>query len=233
MKFMGTKEGMMQVLDDRGNPLPCTVIKIEKHVVSQVKILEIDHYQAVQVASLELKGSKVKKCPKPQLGHFKKAGINPHRVCWEFRISGSDAVSYQVGDEISIELFQKIPFVDVMGTSKGKGFQGVMKRYHFSGGPASHGSGFHRHGGSCGMRSTPGRCLPGQKKAGRMGGEQATVENLQVIGVRPKEGLLLVKGGIPGSCGSMVYVTIAKKKQAQIKNRSKKSRPVKGAHGSN
>ena len=120
---------------------------------------------------------------------------------------------YEVGQELGLQLFNEGAFIDVTGTSKGKGFQGVIKRHNFKGGPAAHGSGFHRHGGSTGMRSTPGRCLPGTKKAGRMGNERVTVQNLRVVAVDEARNLLIVAGAIPGARGSLVHITPAIKKQ--------------------
>ncbi len=216
MKFMGIKQGMMRVFDHKKKLLVCTVIMIENHLVSQLKTSEKDGYDAVQVASFKLlKPSKIKNQPKPQRGHFKKAGIECRRRSCEFLV---DSVSsYQVGQELCFDKLESISFVDVRGVSKGKGYQGVIKRHNFSGGPASHGSGFHRHGGSCGMRSKPGRCLPGQKKAGRMGGGRVTVENLRVVRVDVKRQLVLVEGAVPGPRGGVVYITPAIKKSHNVK----------------
>jgi large subunit ribosomal protein L3 len=124
---------------------------------------------------------------------------------------------YKIGQELGVETFSEVQFVDVVGMSKGKGHQGVIKRHHFAGGPAAHGSGFHRHGGSCGMRTSPGRCLPGQKKSGRMGGEQVTMENLRLVKVDTERHVILVEGAIPGCRGGLVYVTPAKKKLNKVK----------------
>lgn len=214
-KLMGIKQGMMQIFDDQGNRVVCTVILAEPHVISQIKTKENDGYTAVQLASLKVRPAKAKNVKKPQLGHFKKAGIEPRKALCEVRV---DAVeNYQLGQEMGVESFNEIDFVDVIGISKGKGHQGVIKRHHFAGGPAAHGSGFHRHGGSCGMRTSPGRCLPGQKKSGRMGGEQVTMENLRVVKVDQEKQVILVEGAIPGSRGGLVYVTPAKKKVKKVK----------------
>lgn len=214
-KLMGIKQGMMQIFDDQGNRVVCTVILAEPHVISQIKTKENDGYTAVQLASLKVRPAKAKNVKKPQLGHFKKAGIEPRKALCEVRV---DAVeNYQLGQEMGVESFNEIDFVDVIGISKGKGHQGVIKRHHFAGGPAAHGSGFHRHGGSTGMRTSPGRCLPGQKKSGRMGGEQVTMENLRVVKVDQEKQVILVEGAIPGSRGGLVYVTPAKKKVKKVK----------------
>lgn len=214
-KLMGIKQGMTQIFDPKGNRIVCTVIKADKHVISQIKSVETDHYSAVQLAFGKLNAAKARNVAKPQQGHFKKAGIEPRRHLTEVRVD--DAAAYAVGQELGVELFQDVAYVDIIGVSKGKGYQGVMKRHNFSGGPAAHGSGFHRHAGSTGMRSTPGRCLPGVKKAGRMGGERVTVENLRVVKVDADKQVILVEGAIPGSRGGLVYVTTAKKKINQKK----------------
>jgi large subunit ribosomal protein L3 len=209
-KLMGIKQGMMQIFDAQGNRVVCTVIKAEPHVISQIKTKENDGYTAIQLATLKVRPSKAKNIRKPQLGHFKKASIEPRNAMCEMRV---DAVeNYQLGQEMGVEIFNEVSFVDIRGVSKGKGHQGVIKRHHFAGGPAAHGSGFHRHGGSCGMRTSPGRCLPGQKKSGRMGGDQVTVENLRVVKIDAEKQAILVEGAIPGCRGGHVYVTPAKKK---------------------
>jgi large subunit ribosomal protein L3 len=209
-KLMGTKQGMMQVFDDNGNRIVCTVIHAEPHVISQIKTKEKDGYTALQLATMKVPASKAKNVARPQIGHYKKAGIEPRKTCCEVRVE--DVQQFQLGQEMGVELFNEIPFVDVRGISKGKGHQGVIKRHHFAGGPAAHGSGFHRHGGSCGMRTSPGRCLPGQKKSGRMGGDNVTVESLRVVKIDAGRQLILVEGAIPGSRGGLVYITPAKKK---------------------
>jgi large subunit ribosomal protein L3 len=214
-KLMGIKQGMMQIFDDQGNRVVCTVILAEPHVISQIKSKESDGYTAVQLASLKVRPAKAKNVKKPQLGHFKKAGIEPRKALCEVRADSVE--SYQLGQELGVEIFNEISFVDVVGVSKGKGHQGVIKRHHFAGGPAAHGSGFHRHGGSCGMRTSPGRCLPGQKKSGRMGGERVTMENLRVVKIDPEKQVILVEGAIPGCRGGLVYVTPAKKKVKKVK----------------
>jgi len=210
---MGTKQGMMQLFDAKGARVVCTVIKADKHLVAQVKGKEKDGYDAVQLASGALNAAKARNVARPQQGHFKKAGIEPRRHLMEVRLD--QAGDYQAGQEIGLELFQDVGFVDVIGISKGKGYQGVMKRHNFSGGPAAHGSGFHRHAGSTGMRSTPGRELPGGKKAGRMGSERVTAASLRVVKVDVEKQVIVVEGAVPGCRGSLVYVTPAKKKLKQ------------------
>jgi len=210
-KLMGVKKGMMQLFDAQGNKIVCTVIATEKHVISQVKNKEKDGYEAIQLAALKVQSPKVCNVSKPLMGHFKKAGVEPRKFMCETRVEGPH--EFQPGQEIGVESFSEVSYVDVIGISKGKGSQGVIKRHHFAGGPAAHGSGFHRHGGSCGMRSSPGRCLPGQKKAGRMGGEQVTVECLKVIKVDVEKQIILVAGPVPGSRGGLLYIAESKKKK--------------------
>ncbi len=206
---MGRKKGMMQTFDENGNIVVCTVIHAEPNVVSQIKSQEKDGYQAVQLSAIKLKDSKVKKFSKPLKMAFEKVGVGPRRYRKESRVDAVDA--YSIGQEVGVGHFSDCQFVDVSSISKGKGHQGVIKRHNFAGGPASHGSGFHRHGGSCGMRSSPGRCLPGQKKSGRMGGEKVTVQNLKIVKIDEDRQVILVKGAIPGARESLVYVSRAKK----------------------
>lgn len=211
LRLVGIKEGMMQIFDKVGNRVVCTVIKTDKHLISQIKTEEKDGYHALQLAGIQVSKAKLRNVKKPQFGHFKKAGIEPRKILFEARLN-SEETSYKVGQEVGLGLLDEVSFVDIQGMSKGKGYQGVMKRHNFAGGPAAHGSGFHRHGGSCGMRSTPGRCLPGQKKAGRMGGECVTTQNLKIVRVDKERQILLVEGSVPGCRGGYVYITPAKKK---------------------
>jgi len=210
LNLMGRKSGMMQLFDAKGNVVVCTVIHAEPNVVSQVMTKEKNGYEAVQLAAFVLTGSKKNNIAKPQREMFARNNLDPRRKMKESRLV--NASSYEVGALIGVEYFEECPYVDVTGVSKGKGYQGVMKRWNFRGGPAAHGSGFHRHGGSCGMRSTPGRCLPGQKKAGRMGGKKVTVQSLRVVRVDRERQVILVEGAIPGANGSMVCLSKAKKK---------------------
>lgn len=211
---MGKKRGMVQLFDEAGNVVVCTVIEAQPNVITQVKTKEKDGYQAVQLGFEKVAGKSQftidKRTGKPQLGHFKKAGVEPRRFLNETRVEKTD--DYSVGQEVGVDHFDGVEFVDATAMSKGKGYQGVMKRYHFAGGPASHGSGFHRHGGSTGMRSTPGRTLPGQKKAGHMGHERVTVQSLRVVRVNKEDNLILVEGAVPGPRNGLVYISKAKKK---------------------
>ncbi len=216
LRLMGIKKGMARLFDKDGNLIVCTVIFTEPNIVSQIKRVEKDGYNAVQLSAVKVKPAKVRNVTKPLKGHFKKAGIEPRRHLAESRIENPE--KFQLGQEVSVSYFTDCPSVDVAGQSKGKGHQGVMKRHNFAGGPAAHGSGFHRHGGSCGMRSTPGRCLPGQKKSGHMGDERVTVQSLRVVQIDEANNLIVVEGAIPGSRGGLVYITKAvKKQQKQLK----------------
>jgi large subunit ribosomal protein L3 len=216
-KLMGIKQGMMQIFDENGNKVACTVISMDKHVVTQVKSKATDGYDAIQLAAMKVTAPKVRNVKKPLMGHFKKAGVDPRKNLCETRVA--EGHTYQLGQEIGVEVLADIRFVDVIGVSKGKGFQGVMKRHNYAGGPASHGSGFHRHKGSDGCRSTPGRVWKGQKKAGHMGAEQVTVECLRVVRVDAEKQVILVEGAVPGARNGLVYVSESKKKAAQNKKK--------------
>jgi large subunit ribosomal protein L3 len=211
LKIQGKKKGMTIRFDAKGNQIVCTVILAEPNVITQVKSQQTkDGYNAVQLAAYKVSSAKVKNVSKPLQGHFAKANIEPRSSLMESRLENIE--DYQVGQEFTVSYFAETDYVDVSGVSKGKGHQGVMKRHNFAGGPASHGSGFHRHGGSTGMRSTPGRCLPGQKKSGRMGNEKVTVQNLRVIKVDQEKNVILVEGAVPGPRNGLIYISKAKKK---------------------
>jgi len=206
--LLGTKLGMTQVWNDQGKLVPVTVIEIAPNVVTQVRSLEKDGYNAVQISAGQIDPRKV---TKPLTGHFEAAGVTPRRHVTEVRTA--DAADYSLGQELSVEgLFEAGQLVDVVGTSKGKGTAGVMKRHNFKGVSASHGSHRnHRKPGSIGASSTPSRVFKGMRMAGRMGGERVTVLNLTVHAVDAEKGLLLVKGAVPGARGRIVYVRNAVK----------------------
>ena len=214
LKLMGTKRGMMQVFDEDGTVVVCTVIEAEPNVVTQIKTLEREGYSALQLGYLTYPENeqhrRKARSSKALRGHFAKADLKPRRHLTESRLDSVD--SYEIGQEIGVDIFSEMAYVDVMAKSKGKGFQGVMKKYNFGGGPASHGSGFHRHAGSTGMRSTPGRCLPGGPRPSQMGDKNVTVQGLKVVEVIPEENLLILKGGIPGANGGLVYISEAIKR---------------------
>ncbi len=212
-KLIGKKCGMVRVYDRDGRPVACSVIHIEPNVVTQLKTRAKDGYEAIQLASVKIETRDPrtieKRLSKPIVGHFKKASVAPRRHLHEMRVD--DASQYQLGQELTLSLFEGAQYVDVRGTSKGKGYQGVMKKYGFVGGPASHGSGFHRHAGSTGMRSTPGRCLPGGPRASHMGDTTVAIQNLRVVALDVEKGLVLVEGSIPGAKNSIVIVSDAMK----------------------
>jgi large subunit ribosomal protein L3 len=203
--IIGKKIGMTQVYAEDGRALPVTVIEAGPCVVVQRKSRDKDGYAAVQLGLVEPR--KAKRITKPMKGHFDKAGLPPCRVLRELPMAEDAEVA--VGDKVSVELFAPGDSVNVVGTSKGRGFQGVMKRHNFGGGKASHGSMFHRAPGSIGQSAYPSRVLKGMKAAGHMGSERVTVRNLEVVRVDTDNNLLIVRGSVPGAGGS--YVVIRKK----------------------
>lgn len=203
--IIGKKVGMTQVYAEDGRALPVTVIEAGPCVVVQRKSTERDGYAAVQLGLVESR--KAKRVTKPMQGHFEKAGLPPCRVLRELPVA--DDAEVAVGDKVSVELFAPGDSVNVVGTSKGRGFQGVMKRHNFGGGKASHGSMFHRAPGSIGQSAYPSRVLKGMKAAGHMGSDRVTVRNLEVVRVDTDNNLLIVRGSVPGAGGS--YVVIRKK----------------------
>jgi large subunit ribosomal protein L3 len=198
--ILGRKIGMTQVFAENGNLIPVTVIQAADNVVLQKKTTEVDGYEAVQVG-FETKREKVSN--KPEKGHATKANTAPKRFVKEFR--GEGLAAYEVGQEVKVEIFAAGDIVDVTGISKGKGFQGVIKRHGQSTGPMAHGSRYHRRPGSMGPVA-PNRVFKGKKLAGRMGGEQVTVQNLEIVKVDVERNLLLVKGNVPGPKRGLVQV---------------------------
>ncbi|MFP7762192.1 50S ribosomal protein L3 [Marisediminicola sp. LYQ134] len=205
--LLGTKLGMTQVWDENNKLIPVTVIEITPNVVTQLRTPEVDGYTAVQIAYGQIDPRKVNK---PKSGHFDKAGVTPRRHVTEIRTA--DAADYTLGQEIAVDIFEAGQKVDVVGTSKGKGFAGVMKRHNFKGVSASHGAHRnHRKPGSIGASSTPSRVFKGMRMAGRMGGERVTAMSLKVQAVDLEKGLILVKGAVPGARGRLVFVRNAVK----------------------
>ena len=199
--LLGKKIGMTSVFSADGKNVPCTVIEAGPCVVTQIKTVERDGYKAVQLGFGE---AKEKRTSKPQQGHFKKAGTTPKKHLAEFKFDEE----YNLGDTITVELFSDAKFVDVVGTSKGKGFQGVVKRHGFGGvGQATHGQHNRlRAPGAVGACSYPAKVFKGTRMAGQMGNERVTVQNLEVIKVMPEHNLLLVKGSVPGAKGSILLI---------------------------
>jgi large subunit ribosomal protein L3 len=203
--IIGRKVGMTQVYAEDGQAIPATVIEAGPCVVVQRKSKGKDGYSAVQVGLVERRA--VKRVPKAMKGHFDKAGLPPCRVLREFRVE--EGAEVKVGDRFSVELFAAGDRVRITGISKGKGFQGVVKRHHFRGGAATHGSMFHRAPGSIGASAFPSRVLKGMRAGGHMGSDRVTVRNLEVVRVDAGNNILVVRGSIPGAGGS--YVVIRKK----------------------
>jgi large subunit ribosomal protein L3 len=210
--LLGTKLGMTQVWDENNRIVPVTVIAATTNVVTQVRQPETDGYNAIQVGFGEIDGRKV---TKPTAGHFAKAGVTPRRHLVEIRTS--DAASYSVGQELGADLFAAGDEIDVTGTSKGKGYAGVMKRHGFHGVSASHGAHRnHRKPGSIGACATPGRVFKGTRIAGRMGNDTVTTQNVTVHAVDADKGLILLKGAVPGPKGGVVVLRSAAKKTQEV-----------------
>ncbi len=208
--LIGHKLGMTQIYMDGGRLTPVTVLEVGPCRVVQVKTVEKEGYAAAQVALGEVKEDRVSK---PVRGHFKKANVPTARVLREF---GGDLSDVTVGQTVTASLFEKGDLVCVAGVSKGKGFQGVMRRFHFRGGPATHGSMFHRHPGSIGASSFPSRVWKNKGMPGHMGSERITAAGLEVVDVRPDDHLVLVKGSVPGSVTGLVIVSKTGKKARAV-----------------
>jgi large subunit ribosomal protein L3 len=206
--LLGRKIGMTRVYEANGRATPVTVIEAGDNTITQIKTEEKDGYDAVQVGFDTQKESRV---TKPLLGHFKKANSAPKKFVKEFRTSAGAPVDATT--KIGVDQFQPGEFVDVIGRSKGKGFQGVVKKHGFAGQPAAHGSKMHRRNGAIGNRSTPGRVWRNMGMPGHLGDDRVTVQNLRIVQVRPEENVILVCGAVPGSNGSYVVLRPAKKKQ--------------------
>lgn len=206
--LVGRKVGMTRIFQEDGVSVPVTVIEIEANRVTQVKSLESDGYRAVQVTTGEKKANRL---TKPEAGHFAKAGTEAGRGLWEFRLADENE-EIEVGKEFTVELFTDTKKVDVTGTSKGKGFAGVVKRWNFRTQDATHGNSLsHRAPGSIGQNQSPGRVFKGKKMAGQLGNERVTVQSLEVVRVDAERNLLLVKGAVPGATGGDVIVKPAVK----------------------
>lgn len=208
--ILGTKLGMTQVFDENNRVVPVTVVKAGPNVVTRIRTPERDGYSAVQLAYGEISPRKVNK---PLTGQYSAAGVNPRRHLAEFRLDDEAATAeYEVGQELTAEIFADGNYVDVTGTSKGKGFAGTMKRHGFRGQGASHGAqAVHRRPGSIGGCATPGRVFKGTRMSGRMGNDRVTMQNLSVHKVDAENGLLLIRGAIPGRRGGLVIVKNAVK----------------------
>jgi large subunit ribosomal protein L3 len=202
--LIGKKQGMTRVFTPEGDAISVTVISVQPNTITQIKSDEIDGYSSVQVTT----GSKKEKhLTKPQLGHFKKNSINPGEGLWEFRVTSDEIADLEVGNDLFLEQFEEGQSVDVSGTSKGKGFQGTVKRWNFQMQDATHGNSIsHRAPGSIGQCQTPGKVWKGKKMSGHMGDERKTIQNLKITSIDHENNLLLVKGPIPGSRGSNIIL---------------------------
>lgn len=206
--IVGRKSGMTRVFTDEGLSVPVTVLEVVPNKVTQIKNVDSDGYEAIQVTVGEKRASRLSASEK---GHFAKAEVEPGRGLWEFRAAAGE---YSVGSEITVELFEAGQIVDVTGTSKGKGFAGGVKRWNFKTQDATHGNSLsHRAPGSIGQCQTPGRVFKGKKMAGHMGAERVTTQNLEIVKVDVERGLILIKGAVPGAPGGDVIVRPAVKKR--------------------
>ena len=205
--LIGKKVGMTQIFGNRGEVVPVTLIEAGPCVVLQKKISDQEGYDAVQLGYEDIKEKKLTKSLKAK---FSKVKVKPKRYIREFRVSNTK--DYKVGQELNVDIFEEGSFVDVCGTSKGKGFAGVIKRWGFKGGPKSHGSRFHRAPGSIGASASPSRVFKGQKLPGQMGNKKVTIQSLEIVRLDKEKNLLVVKGAVPGASRGIVIVEKAKKK---------------------
>ena len=208
--LLGKKLGMTQVFSDNDRLIPVTVIEVGPCVVTQVKTEENDGYMAIQIGYEDIEERKV---TKPLQGHFAKAKVAPKRYLAEVRLD--EPTEYELGDMITAEIFSAGEKADVIGISKGKGFQGVMKRHGFGGGPGGHGSHFHRAPGSIGAAAFPSRVPKGRRMAGHMGSDRVTSMNLEIVKVDPEQNIVLLKGAVPGAKGSLIMIRESNKKKAK------------------
>ena len=198
---IGKKLGMTQIFDEQGLAIPVTVIKVDDIVVTQVKTVETDGYNAIQVGTI---AAKEKHLTKAQIGHFKKNNLENYRHLQEFRVDNPQ--DYQVGQSVDLSILSDVKKVDVTGKSIGKGFQGTVKRWNFGRGPMGHGSKNHREPGSIGAGTTPGRVIKGKRMAGNMGNERVTIKKLTLVKVDSENSLILIKGAVPGCEGRLITI---------------------------
>jgi large subunit ribosomal protein L3 len=199
--LLGNKIGMTQIFDESGNIVPVTVVKVGPCVITQVKTLLKDGYNAIQIGYGSVSS---KSLTQPQLGHLQKSNIQPLKYLKEFKISNPE--NFEVGQVLNVESFEAGQLVDITGKSSGKGFSGLQKRYQFSRGPMTHGSKNHRAPGSIGMGTSPGRVLPGKKMAGQLGNKTANIKKLKIIQLNVSENILVVKGSVPGKPGNLLSI---------------------------
>jgi large subunit ribosomal protein L3 len=207
--LVGRKAGMTRIFTEEGQSIPVTVIEVDGNRITQVRTEDVDGYKAVQITTGERRASRVSKAA---AGHFAKAGVEAGRGLWEFRLEAEEGADLKAGDVLSVEQFETGQIVDVTGQSKGKGFQGGVKRWNFRMQDATHGNSLsHRAPGSIGQCQTPGRVVKGKKMAGHMGAEQVTVQGLELVRIDAERNLLLIKGAVPGATGTDIIVKPAVK----------------------
>lgn len=222
--LLGKKLGQTQVYDAKGKIVPVTVVLAGPNRVVQTKSIENDGYKAVQLGFDDQKESRI---TKPLLGHFKKQGAEPVKVLREFRDYGLEV---KAGDVLKVTVFNPGDFVDAIGITKGKGFEGVVRRHGFRGGDSTHGAkGWHRRGGAIGQRLFPGTVMRGMKMPGHMGQVRRTTQNLEIVQVREEDNVILIKGAIPGSKGDYVVIRTAKKQKRKVEKAAAAAAPAKGA----
>jgi large subunit ribosomal protein L3 len=210
--LVGVKCGMTRVFTEDGLSIPVTVVEVLPNRVTQVKSLDNDGYNAIQVTSGTRKRSRLSK---PEAGHFAKAGVEPGKGLWEFCFDNEDSSNFTVGSEISVDLFSEGQFVDVTGTSKGKGFAGAVKRWNFRTQDATHGNSLsHRAPGSIGQRQSPGKVFKGKKMCGHLGDEKCTVLSQRIVKIDKEKNLILIRGAVPGAASGFVIIRKAVKKSA-------------------
>ena len=199
--LLGNKIGMTQIFDESGNIIPVTILKVGPCVITQVKTIEKDGYNAIQLGYGNVPS---KTLTQPELGHLQKSNIQPLKYLKEFRVNNDN--EFEIGQILNVDAFSEGQLVNVRGKSIGKGFSGLQKRYNFARGPMTHGSKNHRAPGSIGMGTTPGRVLPGKKMAGQLGNKIATIKKLKVIQINPEENILVIKGSVPGKPGNLLSI---------------------------
>ena len=199
--LLGNKIGMTQIFDESGNIIPVTILKVGPCVITQIKTVEKDGYNAIQVGYGNVRS---KALTQPELGHLQKSNIQPLKYLKEFRMNETN--EFKIGQILNVKTFSEGQLVNIRGKSIGKGFSGLQKRYNFARGPMTHGSKNHRAPGSIGMGTTPGRVLPGKKMAGQLGNKIATIQKLKIIQINPKENILVIKGSVPGKPGNLLSI---------------------------
>ena len=204
ISLLGNKIGMTQIFDEFGNIIPVTILKIGPSIITQIKTVLTDGYDAIQIGYHNISNKYLNQC---QLGHLQKSNIQSLKYLKEFRVQNTE--EFKIGQELNVNLFSTNQFINITGKTSGKGFSGLQKRHNFTIGPMTHGSKNHRAPGSIGMGTTPGRVLPGKKMAGQLGNKIVTVKNLKIIQINSDENILIVKGSVPGKPGNLILISLA------------------------